>query len=160
MNTEQELHSMLTTCIRMACDNVINGTGGPFAALLIRDGQVIGKGTNRVISSHDATAHAEVVAIRDACKNTGSHDLTGAVLITSCEPCPMCLGAVYWAGIKEVYFVADREDAAAAGFNDALIYNEIAKPFDQRIVLFRKINHPGKTEPFRIWESTADKTEY
>jgi len=114
MSTEQELHSMLTTCIRMACENVINGTGGPFAALVIRDGQIIGRGTNRVTSSHDATAHAEVLAIRDACKNTGSHDLSGSVLISSCEPCPMCLGAVYWAGIQEVFFGADRDAAAAA----------------------------------------------
>jgi guanine deaminase len=160
MHTEQELQSLLTTCIRMAGENVLNGTGGPFAALVVKDGRIIGRGTNQVTSSHDATAHAEIVAIRDACKNTGNHDLSGAVLITSCEPCPMCLGAVYWAGIHEVWFGADKHDAASAGFNDALIYDEIGKPYSQRIVLFKALNHPDKTEPFRIWTSTENKLEY
>jgi guanine deaminase len=160
MSTEQELHSLLTACIRMAGENVRNGIGGPFAALVVKDGKIIGRGTNRVTSSHDATAHAEIVAIRDACKKCGSHDLSGAILITSCEPCPMCLGAVYWAGIHEVYFGADRTDAADAGFNDALIYHEISKPYDQRIVHFKALEHPEKTEPFRVWTSTENKTEY
>lgn len=157
---EQSHEYWLTLCLDMACENVRSGQGGPFAALVVANGNVIGRGMNCVTSDNDPTAHAEVMAIRDACEKIGNYHLVDADLYTSCEPCPMCLGAVYWARISRVFFAADREDAANAGFNDALIYREIATPHGNRSIPFQKINVDLYNEPFNLWNRFDQKNEY
>lgn len=139
---------------------VDSGLGGPFGALVVLDGEVIAEGWNQVTSSHDPTAHAEVTAIRAACARLGTFQLTGAILYASCEPCPMCLGAAYWARPAAVYFAASRQDAAAADFSDAMIYDEIGLPPADRTLPFRRIEVPGATDVFRRWLDKADRTDY
>lgn len=134
--------------------------GGPFGAVVVKDGAIIGKGGNRVVSTNDPTAHAEIVAIRDACRNVGSFDLSGAVLYATCEPCPMCLSAIYWANIGEVHFCSDRHDAASIGFKDNHIYEELAVDTPDRKIPFRQMNHPLGAMLFREWLDKTDKTAY
>jgi guanine deaminase len=152
--------SLMCLCISMASDNVSKGRGGPFAALVVKDGEIIGRGVNRVTSLSDPTAHAEVEAIRDACHQTGDYRLEGAFLYSSCEPCPMCLGAIYWAGISGVFYAASREEAEESGFRDALIYQEINKLPDTRIIPFTRVLPDGYTLPFEIWRNSDMKTLY
>ncbi|MCO5334497.1 MAG: nucleoside deaminase [Pyrinomonadaceae bacterium] len=116
--------------IELAIEGVRAGDGGPFGCVVVKDGEVIGRGNNRVTSANDPTAHAEIVAIRDACGRLGSFQLEGCTIYTSCEPCPMCLGAIYWSRPKAIFFAGTRDDAAAAGFDDALFYSEMDKPND------------------------------
>src|SRR5579872_3632306 len=116
----------MARAIALAIENVRSGGGGPFAAVIVKDGRVVGEGTNRVTSSNDPTAHAEVVAIRAACHAMGTFQLDGCDVYTTCEPCPMCLGAIYWARPGKVYFACTAADAAAAGFDDAFIYEQLA----------------------------------
>jgi guanine deaminase len=137
-----------------------NNQGGPFGAVIISDGIVIGIGHNMVTSTNDPTAHAEIVAIRNACKKTKSFQLMNAVLYTSCEPCPMCMAAIYWANIKTVYFCSDRIDAASIGFSDKFIYDELNISLDKRSVKMEKINLPIATELFDEWTKKQDKTAY
>src|SRR5690349_22597911 len=120
--------------IALALENVRSGSGGPFAALIVREGRIIAEGANCVTRTNDPTAHAEIVAIREACRILADFQLTGCDLYTSCEPCPMCLGAIYWARPSRVFFAATKDDAAEAGFDDAFIYREIAIPPEQRSV--------------------------
>ncbi len=149
----------LREAVRLATDSVEEG-GGPFGAVVVRAGQVVGRGRNRVTESCDPTAHAEVVAIRDACANLGSHQLERCDLYTSSEPCPMCLGAIYWARPDAVYFANARDEAAAAGFDDAFIYDEIERlPGDRRIRMCR-VEVEDADEPFRLWEAKSDRVEY
>ena len=117
--------------IQMAQNGMDNQEGGPFGAIIVKDGVIVGKGNNQVTSTNDPTAHAEMVAIRDACKNLGDFQLEDCVIYSSCEPCPMCLGAIYWARPKKLYFACSREDAAAIGFDDEFIYKEVPLPVDQ-----------------------------
>ena len=140
--------------------NVETGTGGPFAALVIRNGELIAEGTNRVLADKDPTAHAEVVAIRNACKVLGTFQLDDCILISSCEPCPMCFGAIYWARPNMVYFCNDREQAAEIGFDDNLIYTEInMKPLDRKIPFIPVAFEPAK-RAFQIWKDKVGKTNY
>src|SRR5947199_2450909 len=120
--------------IALALENVHSGSGGPFAALIVKDGHIVAEGTNRVTRTNDPTAHAEVVAIREACRVLGDFQLPGCDLYTSCEPCPMCLGAIFWARPARVFFAATHDDAAAAGFDDSFIYRQIAVPHAQRSI--------------------------
>jgi len=150
---------MLRRAIRLACDNVAAG-GGPFGAVVAKDGKVLGEGVNRVVPDADPTAHAEVVAIRAAARALGSHDLSGAVLYTSCEPCPMCLGAIYWARPHAVYYMNNREDAAKIGFDDQFIYDEILLPPDERKIPFICIKHDEAAMAFLKWDNKPDKTPY
>lgn len=155
----EEVTSFLMQAIRLAEENVRQG-GGPFGAIVVKQGKVVGRGVNRVTSNLDPTAHAEVMAIRDACQNLGSFQLAGCELYTSCEPCPMCLGAIYWARPERVFFAANQEDAAKAGFDDAFIYREIELPYEQRrIPMFRGCEHQA-TLPFEAWQSFQEKTQY
>lgn len=124
----------LRQAIRLATEHSAEGRNGPFGAVLVRNGVVAGKGWNRVVELADPTAHAEVLAIRDACRHLGTHDLTGSVLYCSCEPCPMCLSAVYWARVSRVVFASSKEDAAAAGFDDTRILEELARSWPDRAV--------------------------
>jgi tRNA(Arg) A34 adenosine deaminase TadA len=136
------------------------GEGGPFAAVVVKDGQVVGEGWNRVSSSLDPTAHAEVNAIRDACERLGTFWLEESILYSSCEPCPMCLAAIYWARIPAVYYANTTTDAAAIGFEDAFVYAEVALPAEQRSVLCRQVPSEEALAVFAEWASMPDRIEY
>ncbi len=133
---------------------------GPFGAVVVREGRIVGEGVNRVIPTGDPTAHAEVVAIRDACKALGTHVLDGAVIYTSCEPCPMCLGAAWWARVSEIVYANSRADAAAIGFDDAAIYEEVAAPLDRRRLPIRRLGADEALEAFRRWFGKPDRVPY
>lgn len=134
--------------------------GGPFGAVVVKDGVVIARGNNRVTSSCDPTAHAEVVAIREACRKLGSFQLEGCVIYTSCEPCPMCLGAIYWARPAKIYYGCTREDAAAIDFDDALIYEEINAPIERRRIETRQLLRDEALSAFEAWQRKQDKQPY
>ncbi|MFB6098806.1 MAG: nucleoside deaminase [Salinibacter sp.] len=144
----------------MAVQNVTSGQGGPFAALIVEDGTIIGRGTNVVTTVNDPTAHAEVTAIRRACDARNDFELTGCTLYATCEPCPMCLGAAYWARLDRVYYAATREDAAAAGFDDNHIYEELTtSPEERRIPMEQKLESAAQ-RPFEAWLDYEDRVEY
>ncbi|MBM7570322.1 nucleoside deaminase [Aquibacillus albus] len=150
----------LNKAVQLAVKNVENN-GGPFAAIIVdKKGEIVGKGQNRVTDTNDPTAHAEVQAIRDACQNLHSFQLTDCVLYTSCEPCPMCLGAIYWARLEKIYFAADQKLAAAGGFDDAFIYEEINKKHNERSIPFYSISLKDKNLPFEKWAELESKIEY
>lgn len=136
------------------------GAGGPFGAVVVRDGQVVAEGWNQVTSTNDPTAHAEVVAIRRACTALGRFDLRGAVLYTSCEPCPMCLAAAYWARVDAVVFGNTREEAAAIGFDDQWLYDEVPKPIEARSLPMRRLLGAEALEAFAAWAEKPDKIAY
>ncbi|CAM3622832.1 nucleoside deaminase [Brevibacillus invocatus] len=146
--------------ISLALENVLNSHGGPFGAVIIRDGQVVGTGRNEVTTNNDPTAHAEVQAIRDACRNLNTFQLTDCELYTSCEPCPMCLGAIYWARLHKVYFSGTKEEAAQAGFDDHFIYEQIEQPFESRSIPFERVQPEKGKEPFRAWTSSQSRIHY
>ncbi|MCR5180250.1 MAG: nucleoside deaminase [Bacteroidaceae bacterium] len=156
MNTDEKYMQM---AIDLAVDNVKNG-GGPFGAVIVKDGEVIATGVNRVTANNDPTAHAEVSAIRAACSKLKTFELDGATLYTSCEPCPMCLGAIYWAHISHVFCGGTKQDAEDINFGDAFIYRELGKPYDQRQLRLQFIMHSQALEPFREWTLKDDKIEY
>ncbi len=156
----EETEMYLNEAFNEAFQSVRNNVGGPFGAVVVLDGMVIGKGGNRVSSLNDPTAHAEIVAIRDACQNIGNFDLTGADLYATCEPCPMCLSAIYWANIKAVYFCSTRYEADAIGFKDNHIYEELNQLPEQRKINFRQVNHPKAIDLFREWTDKTDKIPY
>lgn len=145
--------------IDASVENVRNG-GGPFGAVIVCDGEVIATGVNRVTSLCDPTAHAEVSAIREACKRLGVFKLTGSVIYTSCEPCPMCLSAIYWAGISKIYYGNNKADAREVGFDDQFIYEEIERPADQRSIPAINIMRLEAQRAFREWSVKVDKIEY
>lgn len=145
--------------IDLAHQSVQQG-GGPFGAVVVRNGTIIGSGHNRVALRNDPTAHAEVEAIREACASSGSFHLDGCELYTSCMPCPMCLGAAYWAHISHIYYAATAQDAAAAGFNDEFIYGELALPVEQRTLPVEQIAHQESLEVFRVWGNTEGRVKY
>ncbi len=157
-DTSQQLEFM-QEAVRLALESVESG-GGPFGAVVVRDGQVIGRGSNRVTVSNDPTAHAEVMAIRDACNRVGDFRLVGAQLYVSCEPCPMCLAAAYWAHVDRIYFAASREDAAAAGFDDEVIYREVCLPPSDRAVTMQRLLPDIGRQPFVAWRSKQDRIDY
>ena len=134
--------------------------GGPFAALVVKDGEIIGSGANRVTAGLDPTAHAEIVAIREACERLHDFRLTGCDLYATCEPCPMCLGAIYWARIGRVFFAASHQDAAAAGFDDALIYHDLAKPLKERRIPMVPLLVEQGQRAFDAWRSNPQKQAY
>lgn len=146
--------------IELAIEKMEAGKGGPFGAIVVKDGKIIGMGYNQVNSAHDPTAHAEVVAIREACKHLGSHQLTGCELYTSCEPCPMCLGAIYWARPDAVYFAATKEDASKAGFDDQLIYDELLLPLAERKIPMIRMEVKNARAPFEKWLEKPDRVDY
>lgn len=149
----------MNRAIALAHANIRAG-GGPFAALIVRDGRVVAQGTNQVTSANDPTAHAEVVAIREACKALATFQLTGCDLYTSCEPCPMCLGAIYWARPARVFYAGTAADAAAAGFDDAFIYEEIKLSQTARRIPMAQLLHQEGIGIFKAWNAKTDKTPY
>jgi guanine deaminase len=134
--------------------------GGPFGAVIVADGKVVGEGWNKVTSSNDPTAHAEVVAIREACQRLARFDLRGCVLYTSCEPCPMCLAATYWARIDKVYYANEQADAAAINFDDAFLYRQLSIPRERRSLVCEQILRDEALEVFREWDAKPDKVPY
>ncbi len=150
----------MSEAIRLAVENVKSGNGGPFGAVVVKDGKIVGKGVNSVTSSNDPTAHAEVLAIRNACSVLSSFQLDGCEIYSSCEPCPMCLGAIYWARPARLYFAGTKKDAANSGFDDSFIYNEISMPCGERKIHSLEVVHKDKLTPFNEWKNKTDKTEY
>ncbi len=150
----------MARAIELAIENARSGHGGPFAAIVVKDGRIMGEGTNCVTASNDPTAHAEVVAIRAACSAIGTFQLEGCDLYTTCEPCPMCLGAIYWARPARVYFAATAADAAEAGFDDAFIYEQLALPLAERKIPFLEMMREESLECFRAWTEKANRIEY
>lgn len=160
MTSPEDQQRFMRRAIELSREKMTAGVGGPFGAVIVRDGKIIGEGWNQVTSSNDPTAHAEVTAIRDACRNIDSFMLDGADIYTSCEPCPMCLSAIYWARIAHIYYANTRKDAASIGFDDDLIYREVALPNESRAIPIRQILRDEAQEAFRAWASKADKVEY
>lgn len=145
--------------IALSIENVKNG-GGPFGAVIVKDNEIIATGVNRVTANHDPTAHAEVSAIRAACEKLNTFDLSGCEIYTSCEPCPMCLGAIYWAHLDKIYYGNNKHDAADIGFDDSFIYDELALTPENRQKDSETMLRNEAIEAFKLWENTADKTEY
>ena len=156
----QSENDLMQLAIRLATENVRSGEGGPFGAVVVRDGEVVATGVNRVTSANDPTAHAEVNAIRAACQALGTFQLPGCVLYTSCEPCPMCLGAIYWVRLDSVYFGNTCHDAAEAGFDDSHIYDEMKVPRSQRKVPMVRLLADHAIESFRLWQEHQAKIAY
>lgn len=149
----------LELAISIAEEGIDKGHG-PFGAVIVKNGEIVSSAVNSVTLKHDPTAHAEVVAIREAAEKLGTHILEGCTIFTSCEPCPMCLGAIYWAGIKKVVYASTRKEAALAGFNDDFIYNELALDPVERKVGFLEINHKKAKELFEKWTKKEGKIPY
>lgn len=145
--------------INLSVENVANG-GGPFGAVIVRNGEVVATGVNRVTANNDPTAHAEVSAIREACTKLRNFKLEGCTIYTSCEPCPMCLSAIYWAGISRIFYGNTKTDAKSVGFDDSFIYDEIALPYAKRSIPCNNIMREKALSAFRAWEAKVDKTLY
>ena len=150
----------MARAIQLAVENVRSGRGGPFGAVIVRDGGIVAEGANQVTSSNDPTAHAEVLAIRAACAKLKTFELHGCDIYTSCEPCPMCLGAIYWARLSRVYFASAAADASKVGFDDSLIYREIAQPHAQRAIPIIQMMREESLAAFRAWEEKPNKIAY
>lgn len=157
--TENDRQFMLRA-IQLAQKGMDSNSGGPFGAVVVCNNEIIGEGWNSVTSTNDPTAHAEIIAIREACKKLGSFQLNDCVIYTSCEPCPMCLGAIYWARPEKVYFACTREDAAGIGFDDDFIYDELEKNNNERQMPIVSLMREEALAVFRIWANKPDKTEY
>lgn len=161
MNTNDDMHQhYLREAVQLAHEHMRAGAGGPFGALVVRDGEIIGKGWNRVTSHNDPTAHAEVSAIRAACDKVGDFSLAGSVIYTSCEPCPMCLGAIWWSRIDVVYFASTRDDAARVGFDDAALYREVSLALPDRQLPLLRYALPEAEDLMNAWMQKDDKIPY
>ena len=156
--TEADIRFM-REAIRLADESVACG-GGPFGAVIVKDGRILAGASNSVTLDNDPTAHAEVNAIRRACRELGTFDLNGSIIYASCEPCPMCLGAIYWAGIERIYYANTRADAAAADFADGFIYEDMGKPLAERTLPIIPLLRDEALHTFRRWQEKADKTVY
>ena len=153
-------NSFMKKAIELALENVRSGRGGPFAAVVVKDGKIIAEGTNQVTSVNDPTAHAEIVAIREACRALGDFQLTGCEIYTTCEPCPMCLGAIYWARPARVFYAGTGKDAAAVGFDDSFIYEQFTVPISGRKIPMIQLMREEALQAFRAWEQKTDKIPY
>jgi guanine deaminase len=157
---EKQIEDFMREAIRLSIKNVDERNGGPFGAVVVKDGKIIGRGVNNVTSKNDPTAHAEVVAIREACNHLQNYQLTGCEIYCSCEPCPMCLGAIYWARPDKIYFANTKEDAAAIQFDDHFIYQELALPYSERSLPTVHIMNEEAKLAFEKWMISEDKVEY
>ena len=158
MNNEEEM--FMKEAILLSVTNVTEGKGGPFGAVIVKDGKIIARGANEVTSSNDPTAHAEVVAIRNACKTLNTFQLDDCDIYTSCEPCPMCLGAIYWARPARLFYANTKADAAAIQFDDQFIYEEIAAPLHERKLFTKQLLRDEALVAFRLWKDSNAKVEY
>jgi tRNA(Arg) A34 adenosine deaminase TadA len=146
--------------ILLSQNAIDNNEGGPFGCVVVKGDEIVGRGNNKVTTTNDPTAHAEVVAIRDACKNLGTFQLDDCEIYTSCEPCPMCLGAIYWARPKAIYYANNRNDAANAGFDDSMIYDEINCAIDDRKISMKELSREEANKVFENWINKQDKIKY
>lgn len=158
--TENNHEHWMNLAVREAHHNVLNTEGGPFGAIVVKDGKIIGRGRNLVTSLNDPTAHAEVQAIREACAHLNHFQLDGCTIYTSCEPCPMCIGAIYWSRPDAVYYACTQKDAAEIGFDDKFIYDEIALPMEKRSIPMKQLRIDERLLPFQAWTSSTGKVEY
>jgi guanine deaminase len=150
----------MVRAIQLSIDNVLSGDGGPFGAVIVKNDSIVAEGANRVTATNDPTAHAEVVAIRAACIKLGVFELTGCEIYTSCEPCPMCLGAIYWARLRRIYYGNVASDAAEAGFDDSFIYRELSQPLSQRSIPTVQMMREQAQAAFRAWRDKPNKIPY
>jgi len=150
----------MARAIQLSVDNVLSGRGGPFGAVIVKNGSIVAEGANRVTATNDPTAHAEVIAIRQACSRLGTFELKECELYTSCEPCPMCLGAIYWARLDRIYYGSVAADAARAGFDDSFIYHEIEKPFGTRKIPMVQMMREQALAGFRAWTERTNRVPY
>lgn len=150
----------MARAIQLSIESVQSGRGGPFGAVIVQGGQIIAEGANRVTSTNDPTAHAEILAIRQACEKLGAFELRECELYTSCEPCPMCLGAIYWARLARIYFANTAEDAARIGFDDSFIYGQLQRPHAQRRIPAIQMMREEALKGFTAWTAKSDKTRY
>lgn len=153
-------HFFMERAIEEAIENVLTKHGGPFGAIVVKDGKIIGVGRNEVTATNDPTAHAEIQAIRDACQHLNDFQLNDCEIYTSCEPCPMCMGAIYWARPKAVYYTSTKEEAAKIGFDDQFIYKQLALPMEQRKIVMKRLLINSAELPFQTWENSLEKLEY
>ena len=158
-NISDEDRKFMKMAIELSIENIDEG-GGPFGAIIVRNGKLIAKGSNRVVPNNDPTAHAEVVAIRNACRELQTFDLSGCTVYASCEPCPMCLSALYWAGIERICYANTKRDAAAISFDDSFIYDQLRLDYDRRSIHCEHFMRDEALEAFRKWEEKIDKIEY
>jgi len=156
----EEQQKFMREAIRLSIENVKSGNGGPFGAVVVKNGEIIASGANEVTSSNDPTAHAEVVAIRKACEKLGTFQLDDCEIYCSCEPCPMCLGAIYWARPAKIYYANTKTDAAEIDFDDDFIYKEIELPVDKRKLLTDQLLRDEALKAFSLWNESQNKTEY
>ena len=157
---ENKPEEFMREAVRLSIKNVDEKNGGPFGAVIVKDGKIIGRGVNNVTSHNDPTAHAEMVAIREACAHLKDYQLTGCEIYCSCEPCPMCLGAIYWARPDKIYFANTKEDAAAIQFDDHFIYTELALPYTERTLPTIHLPNENAKDAFEKWMMNEDKVEY
>ncbi len=153
-------NAFMSRAIELSIENVRSGRGGPFGAVVVRDGAIVAEGVNRVTSANDPTAHAEIVAIRAACHELSAFDLKTCEIYVSCEPCPMCLGAIYWSRIERIYFAGLASDASDAGFDDSFIYRQIALPAAERKIAMIPLMRQNALEAFDLWKAKPDKIAY
>ncbi|QHT68362.1 nucleoside deaminase [Rhodocytophaga rosea] len=158
--TKEQQKTFMREAIELSRKGSQSGKGGPFGAVIVKDNQIVGRGYNQVTSAYDPTAHAEIVAIRDACQNLNTFHLEDCILFTSCEPCPMCLGAIYWAQIKHIYYANTRKDAAAIGFNDDFIYQEFNVPIENRKIPTEPFLREEANLVFQHWQDKDDRINY
>jgi tRNA(Arg) A34 adenosine deaminase TadA len=159
MNTEQQ-EAFMREAIALSLSNIKTCNGGPFGAVIVKNGEIIARGANNVTSTNDPTAHAEVVAIRQACERLQTFQLTGCEIYASCEPCPMCLGAIYWARLDKLYYANTKTDAASINFDDKFIYEELEKPLEKRTLFTRQLFRYEAREAFKKWSQMDEKIEY
>jgi len=159
MNTDNK-ERFMKEAVNEALKGMNKNEGGPFGCIVVKEGKIIGRGNNKVTSTNDPTAHAEVNAIREACKKLNSYQLEGCEIYTSCEPCPMCLGAIYWARLDKVYYGSNQIDASDIGFDDEFIYKEIPLAYSKRSIPFEQLGRDIALEAFKEWTKKEDKTEY
>ncbi|MDR0969481.1 MAG: nucleoside deaminase [Lentimicrobiaceae bacterium] len=160
MENNEQQNTFMKQAISLALNNIKEKQGGPFAAVVVKNGKIIGQGANKVTTKNDPTAHAEVEAIRDACKNLNSFQLDGCEIYSTCEPCPMCLGAIYWARPEKLYFACSREDAADAGFDDSYIYDQLNLNIAKRNLKTARILQNDAMKIFDSWKETENKISY
>ncbi|HEY0298845.1 MAG TPA: nucleoside deaminase [Arachidicoccus sp.] len=153
-------YKFMREAIELSRTHMEAGEGGPFGCVIVKDGMVVGRGWNSVLKGCDPTAHAEVMAIRDACKHLNTFQLTGCDVYTSCEPCPMCLGALYWARPDRIFYANNKADAANIGFDDSFIYDEMQQPMEQRKIPMIAMDNAEALKVFKLWEDKKDKTNY
>lgn len=151
---------LMSQAVQIALESAQTKNGGPFGAIIIKNGTIVGVGKNSVTTKNDPTAHAEVMAIRDACQNLNTFQLDDCEIYTSCEPCPMCLGAIYWARLNKIYYAATQHDAAQIGFDDKFIYDELAKDKSERFIQMNLVQPEDYLKPFEFWQNTNEKIAY